>query len=75
MTRAAKPSRSARATLWAAVALLVVLHVVPPHRGDEPMVLGLPWDLAYHLLWMAAAAAAIIAVTRIAWRDAEGAGE
>lgn len=72
---ARRASASARVGLGVFMALLVLLHVLPPHRGLEPVLLGLPWDLAYHVLWMAAAAAAIILVTRIAWSDAEDAGE
>lgn len=51
--------------------LLVVLHLVPPHGGPDPVVLGIfPWDLAWHLLWMAAAAAAVIAMTSLRlWPD------
>jgi hypothetical protein len=72
---ARRASASARVGLGVVMGLLVVLHVVPPHRGREPVLLGLPWDLAYHVLWMAGAAATIILVTRIAWSDAEDAGE
>ena len=44
--------------------LLALLHLVPPHGGPDPVVLGvLPWDLAWHLLWMVAAGAAVIAMT------------
>lgn len=51
--------------------LLVVLHLVPPHGGPDPVVLGIfPWDLAWHLLWMVAAAAAVIAMTSLRlWPD------
>ena len=59
-------------TAAAIVAVLLVLHVVPPHQGVEPVVLGaLPWDLAYALLWMAAAWATVLWICARVWPDAE----
>jgi hypothetical protein len=53
-----------RAVLAAWVAALLVTHVVQWRAGQRPTLFGfLPWDLAYHLLWMVAAAAAIIFMT------------
>ena len=44
--------------------ILLGLHLWPPHGGPAPIVLGVfPWDLAWHLLWMAAAALAVLAMT------------
>lgn len=69
-------SRSAPKACGAAIAVGVVrLHVVSSHRRVEPTISGLGWDLASHVLWMVAAAAAIIARTRVAPRDGDDAGE
>lgn len=63
-------SASARICLWLAVAGLLVLHVIPPHRGAEPVLLGfLPWDLGYHVLWMVGAALTIIFAAEVVWRE------
>jgi hypothetical protein len=51
------------------VAALGVLHVapIPLPRG---VVLGfLPWDLAFHLLWMLGAACVVVYMTDRAWPD------
>jgi NO-binding membrane sensor protein with MHYT domain len=63
-----------RRWVWAAAAALMGLHVWAPHRDG---LLGgvLPWDLAFHLAWMLAAAGLIEVMTRVAWRDVDrGAG-
>lgn len=45
-------------------AVLLVLHVDPWNAGPAGLVLGwLPWDLAYHLVWMAAAALLVVYMT------------
>lgn len=45
-------------------AALIVLHVDPYNAGPGPLVFGwLPWDLAYHLGWMAAAALLVVYMT------------
>ena len=52
------------------VLALLGLHLFPPHRGSEPMVLGfVPWDLAYALLWMLGAAAVVLYMTERVWKD------
>ena len=54
---------------------LTVLHVVDPWGGQGPTfaaIAGLPWDLTYHLLWMAAAAAAVLYMTYRVWPDEPG---
>mgnify|MGYP001357911869 CR=1 FL=1 len=60
---------------WALATVLValaVLHVVDPWGGRGPDVAGMPWDLAYHLLWMIAAAAAVLYMTYRVWPDEPG---
>ena len=53
-----------RRTFAALVTALLVLHVDPWNAGPAAPVLGwLPWDLAYHLLWMACATGAIVYMT------------
>lgn len=54
-----------RRVFAAAVAVLLVLHVDTWNAGPAPApTFGwLPWDLAYHLLWMAAATAAVFYMT------------
>lgn len=68
--------RSSRARLGftAAVVILLALHLWPPHGGPAPIVFGVfPWDLAWHLLWMAAATAAVFAMTSTRlWPDDDG---
>lgn len=65
-------TRAASIAFTVAVVVLVALHLWPPHGGPQPMVLGfVPWDLAWHLLWMAAAGAAVFAMTSTRlWPDA-----
>ncbi|MBZ5715195.1 hypothetical protein [Nannocystis pusilla] len=50
---------------------LVVLHVDTWNAGPGELLLGwLPWDLAYHLLWMAAAALLVLYMTsRAIWPE------
>lgn len=51
------------------VSVLLAGHLLQPSPGIEPMVVGwLPWDLGYHLLWMAAAAAVVWFMTDVVWR-------
>ncbi len=61
----------ARRLLSVALLALVVLHVAPPTVDDPAvLVLGwLPWDLAYPLLWMAAAALVVLFMTGAPWPD------
>lgn len=72
-SRLAFVSRSRRhVVLGVLVTLLLIGHVVQPAPGIEPVLLGwLPWDLAYHLLWMAAAAGAVLFMTDVVWRFEE----
>jgi hypothetical protein len=53
------------------VAVLLLLHLLPPRGGPEPIVLGvLPWTLAWSLAWMAAASVAVVWMTgRGLWPD------
>lgn len=61
---------TARRVLHGLLLVLVLSHLLPPWPGAPWMVAGfLPWDLAYHLLWMAAAAAAVLWMTGPAWPD------
>lgn len=64
-------SASAARTVAAVIVIaLLVLHVVPPHRGTQPVVFGaLPFDLAYALLWMAAAWGAVLWICGRVWPD------
>ncbi|MBK8717718.1 MAG: DUF3311 domain-containing protein [Nannocystaceae bacterium] len=57
----------------AAVAALVVLHLVPARGGPSPLLFGtLPWTLAWSLAWMLAAAVVVWAMTsRTVWPDDE----
>jgi len=60
--------------VWAAALALIVVHVWAP---DRPGLIAsvLPWDLAFHLGWMAAAGVLIEVATRIAWPDVDGGGD
>ncbi|MEM7155320.1 MAG: hypothetical protein AAF799_20900 [Myxococcota bacterium] len=63
-------STPARRTLGVMLVVLVVLHVLPV-PGDPSWTLAgfLPWDLAYHLLWMAAATVVVLYMTGPAWPE------
>lgn len=62
--------RAHRRVLALLVALLIGLHIDVWNHGRGGVVLGwLPWDLAYHLLWMAAATAAVWYLTFKVWPD------
>ncbi len=52
----------------ALVVVLLVLHVDVWNAGTAPSVVfgWLPWDLAYHLAWMACATAAVFYMTSAA---------
>lgn len=63
-------NRRNKVALAVLVVVLLVTHVVQWRPGLEPMVLGfMPWDLAYHLIWMVAAAAVIFWWTTVDWDD------
>ena len=69
-------STASTVTLAVFVAALLVLHVWPvggPLGRERSHPSGafdaIPWDLAYPLLWMAAAWAAIIFLVRRVWTD------
>lgn len=79
MTSPRQPEASRRrwstVTFWLVVTGLLILHVWPVgdplgREGNHPGLLGpIPWDLAYPLLWMAAAWAAITFLVRRVWTD------
>lgn len=62
-------------TFWLVVTGLLILHVWPVgdplgrERNHSGLSGPIPWDLAYPLLWMAAAWAAIILLVRRVWTD------
>ncbi len=61
---------TARRILSVALIVLTVLHVVPIGGDSDALVLGwMPWDLAYHLLWMVGAAAVVLYMTGPPWPD------
>jgi hypothetical protein len=61
----------ARRILAVALLVLVGLHLFPPSAGDPHMLIAgfLPWDLAYHLAWILAAALVVIYMTGAPWPD------
>lgn len=62
--------RSHRRLLAVLVVVLLVLHLDVWNHGRAGLVLGwLPWDLAYHLAWMAAATAVVWYMTYGPWED------
>lgn len=64
-------SRRAHHTLLAVlVTALLVLHVDVWNHDRAGLVLGwIPYDLAYHLAWMLAAAAVVLYMTYGPWQD------
>lgn len=54
--------------------LLLVLHVDVWNQGrGDALILGfIPYDLAYHLLWMLVAWAVVIYMTIFVWPDENG---
>lgn len=65
------PPRTHRLIFAALSAGLLLAHLDPWNAGPRDLVFGwLPWDLAYHLLWMAAASALIFYMTsRAVWPE------
>ena len=65
-----------RSLFWVLVSALLVLHVVPPRGGPEPLVFGvLPFDLTVAVAWMFVAALAVAwMTTRALWPDDEDGG-
>lgn len=65
------PPRTHRLIFAALSAGLLLAHLDPWNAGPRDLVFGwLPWDLAYHLLWMAAACALIFYMTsRAVWPE------
>jgi hypothetical protein len=64
-----EPNRRRSSFFAVLVTLLVLMHVFqwPP---EGPKLLGfIPWDLGYHLLWMIAAAAVVLYMTEVLWKD------
>lgn len=63
--------RAHRRAFAALTAALFALHLDPWNAGPAALLFGwLPWDLAYHLLWMAAAALLVLYMTSGAvWPD------
>ena len=72
----ALPMPRVTVVLGTLVVALLMLHVDTWNADVTTLVLGwLPWDLAYHLLWMAGATAAVLYMTSSAiWpEDQDGA--
>ncbi len=77
MHGAENTNRDAGRSLWLFVGLIAALigvHVwspgppSPPADGPVRLFGVLPWDLAFPLVWMAAAWAAIIVLVRWVWK-------
>ncbi len=52
----------------AAVAVTLVLHNDTWNRApNDAAILGLPWDVAYHVAWIALATLSLRLVIRAAW--------
>ena len=59
-----------RRILSVALVVLVVVHLLPVPGDPARVVAGfLPWDLAWHLGWMLAAAVVVIYMTGPPWPD------
>ncbi len=62
--------RQHRVLWWGIVAFLVAGHLFDLREAVPGLIMGLfPWDLLYHLLWMALAAMAVLYLTEIVWVD------
>lgn len=68
-------ARGHRVVFWAGVAALVVAHMWPrvmPDEGPTKLWFGwLPGDMAYHLLWIVAAAVWVMYMTGPVWAAEE----
>ena len=66
--------RHHRRVFWVLVVVLAALHVDFFNHGVSPPPLfgWLPVDLAYHMIWVIAAAALVLYFTRYVWRDSDG---
>ncbi len=64
-------SRTARRRSFGAlVAALLVAHAFAPSRaGAFPGLGPIPFDLGYHLVWTAVAAAAVVFLCTAVWED------
>lgn len=60
-------------TFWTATIVLCVLHVDFFNHGVGSVLLfgWLPFDLAYHILWMVLAAVLVFYFTHSVWRSAD----
>lgn len=62
----------ARRVLSGLLLALVGAHLFAPRLDTSWMLAGfLPWDIAYHLLWMLAAAVGVLFMTGPAWPEPE----
>jgi hypothetical protein len=60
----------ARRILSVALVVLVALHLMPVPGDPERLVAGfLPWDIAWHLGWIAAATLVVLYMTGPPWPD------
>ena len=64
-----------RLVFWVGIALLFGAHMWPrllPREGPSPLWFGwLPGDMAYHLLWIVAAAVWVLYMTGPIWSAEE----
>lgn len=76
-TIACVSARAHRRLFALLTAALLVLHVDTWNAGAGGLVLGwLPWDLAYHLGWMAAATLLVLYMTSPAiWPEDQDGGD
>jgi hypothetical protein len=63
--------RRGHARVFAAIALALVLLHLWHFPGAVAVPGWMPWDLAYHLLWMLAATGAIFYLTAKVWPEAD----
>ena len=62
------------AWFWIAALSLASAHLLRFQHGDRELHLGwLPADLAFRMVWIAAATVLVFAMTSVSWRDDEGA--
>jgi hypothetical protein len=65
--------RRLRAGFWVATFALTLAHLLRFQHGDEALYLGwLPADLAFRIVWIAAATVVIFVMTSVSWRGDQG---
>jgi len=71
-----RPSAWEKVLFGLCVVALLATHMISIEQGERPLVLGwLPVDMAYRVVWMAAAAGLVAWMTTRLWPEPEPEGQ